>query len=222
MAALGAALLHRDRTGEGQYIDVSQVEASLHLLEPMLLDYHVNGRTLDRPGVMSERACPQGVFATRGTERYLAIAIETPEQWQALRERVPDVRELGEGLDALSERAPRRQEIEDVLRRWAAGRDGPEAAQHLREAGVPAYVVLRASDLRGDAQLAARNFFIELDHPQFGRGWFDGAITIFSQTPMRPTHAGPALGQHTWEALRDILGFDEDEIANLAAAGALS
>ena len=55
-----------------------------------------------------------------------------------------------------------------------------------------------------------------------GRTCFDGAVTIFSQTPMRPTHAGPTLGQHTWEALRDVLGFDEDEITNLAAAGVLS
>lgn len=222
LAALGAALLHRDRTGEGQYIDVSQVEASIHSIEPMLLDYQVNGRTLERPGLTCARACPHCVLATRGTERYLAIAVETPAQWQGLREVVPGVRALGDGLDALAERTARRWEIEDELRRWAAQEPAPAAAQRLRDAGVPAYVVLRASDLHADPQLAARGFFVELDHPHIGRSRFDGAVTLFSETPMRPTHAGPTLGQHTWEALRDVLGFDEDEIANLAAAQALT
>ncbi len=222
MAALGAALLHRDRTGEGQHIDVSQIEASIHMLEPMLLDYHVNGRSMERPGLLSERACPHGTFATQGNERYLAIAIETAAQWQGLRDVVGGVRALGADLDSLSARTARRDEIDGVLRSWAAEQDGAQAAQQLRAAGVPAYVVLRASDLRSDPQLVARDFFVDLDHAHIGRACFDGAVTIFSQTPMRPTHAGPTLGQHTWEALRDVLGFDEDEITNLAAAGVLS
>ena len=70
--------------------------------------------------------------------------------------------------------------------------------------------------------LKVSDFFVDLDHAHMGRTCFDGAVTIFSRTPMRPTHAGPTLGQHTWEALRDVLGFDEDEITNLAAAGVLS
>ena len=81
---------------------------------------------------------------------------------------------------------------------------------------------LRATDLRSDPRLAARGFFVPLDHPRIGRATFDGAVTRFSRTPARATHAGPALGQHTWEALRDILGFSESEIGELAAAGALS
>jgi crotonobetainyl-CoA:carnitine CoA-transferase CaiB-like acyl-CoA transferase len=66
IAALGAALLHRERTGEGQYIDLSQVEAAIHFLEPMILDYTVNGRIAGLAGMNSERACPHGIFRAAG------------------------------------------------------------------------------------------------------------------------------------------------------------
>jgi len=92
----------------------------------------------------------------------------------------------------------------------------------LRQAGVPAYPVLRATDLYEDPQLRARGFFIPLDHPRLGRATFEGATTHFSQTPARPLHAGPTIGQHTFETLRDLLGYTEQQITHLAANGALT
>ena len=82
--------------------------------------------------------------------------------------------------------------------------------------------MLRASDLATDPQLAARNHFIELEHGAIGRTLFDGPPTRFSATPAHPTHAGPLVGQHTMEVMRDLLGYTEDEIADLAATGAIS
>ncbi|MEE2677363.1 MAG: CoA transferase [Myxococcota bacterium] len=220
LAALGAALHHRDRTGEGQYIDLSQVESSIHFISPAVLDYVVNGRVLDRAAMNSERACPHGVFETRGTARFLAIAVETPEQWDALKREVPGL--SGTGALGLSERLERKAELEALLAAWCAERDAFEAAQRLRDAGVPAYAVLRAGDLATDPQLVAREHFVELDHGAIGRTIFDGPPTRFSATPARPTHAGPLIGQHTLEVMRDILGYSEQEIAELAAKGALS
>ena len=73
-----------------------------------------------------------------------------------------------------------------------------------------------------DAQLAHRRFFVELDHPRIGRVHCDGPVSILSATPHRPTHAGPTIGQHTELVLREHLGYTEDEISELAAAGALT
>jgi len=219
LAALAAALLHRDATGEGQHIDLSQIEASLHLLAPVLLDAQANGRAWEPAGHVSERACPHTVVAGRGTERYLAVAAASDAEWRALRRVVPHL--PGRDADDLEARAARREEIEKALAAWAADEDVHDAAAALRAAGVPAYAVLRATDLHADPQLAARGFFVELDHPRIGRAHYDGAVTLFSATPARPTHAGPTLGQHTWEVLRDVLGFDEDTVGRLAAADAL-
>jgi crotonobetainyl-CoA:carnitine CoA-transferase CaiB-like acyl-CoA transferase len=220
LGALGAALFHRDRTGEGQHIDLSQIEAAIHLLEPLLLDARANGGSFERPGLRSDRACPNGVFPVAGTERYIAVSVETASQWRALRGVVPGLPE--EDLDALAQRQARRDELEAALATWCAGQDGPQAAEDLRRAGVPAYLVQRATDLTRDPRLQARGFYIELEHAEMGRDLYDGATTIFSSTPARPAGAGPTIGQHTMQVLRDVLGFDEEAIADLAAAGALS
>ncbi len=223
LAALGAALHHRDRTGEGQYIDFAQIEGAIHFLEPMVLDYTVNGRVQERPGHDSARACPHGVFAAEGTERYLAIATETPEQWRALCGAVPDLAALATpDLDALPARIARKAELEAPLAAWCAEREPFALARSLREQGVPSYVVMRATDLHEDPQLLARDFFVELDHPRMGRIRFDGPVTRFSATPSRPTHAGPTIGQHTFEVLTEHLGYTDDDVARLAESGALT
>lgn len=223
LAALGAALYHRERTGEGQYIDLSQIEAAIHFLEPALLDGSVNGRIADRPGHDSERACPNGVYGVRGIERYIAVSVESAEHWAGLRAVLPALAEVGgEDLGPLSARLARRPELEQAMAKACADRDAMELTESLRRAGVPAYVVARATDLHEDPQLLAREFFVELDHPRIGRVRFDGPVTRFSATPARPTHAGPTIGQHTFEVLQDWLGYDDLEIAQLAEAGILT
>lgn len=223
LAALMAALRHRARTGEGQCIDVSQIESSIHFLAPMILDRVHDGRVVDRAGLDSERGCPHGVFATRERERYIAIEARSPEQWKALTSVVPGLSSWGRPeLEALPARLPRRAEIDEILAAWCAEGSAHELALRLREAGVPAYAVLRATDFHADPQLADRGFFIELDHGGFGRSTFDGAVTIFSRTPARPTRAGPLIGEHTFEVMRDVLGYSEDAISAIAASGALS
>ncbi|MCY3578296.1 MAG: CoA transferase [bacterium] len=215
LSALGAALHHRHRTGEGQYIDLSQIEASIHFLAPLVLEYRDRGRVRTQAGLSSERAAPHGVYRTAGTERFCAMAIETDEQWEALRSVVS---ELGRVDDRWAETA----DADEILDNWFAPRDGFEAAQELRDAGVPAYMALRASDFYADPNLVARDFFIELDHGAIGTMTFDGPVTLFSATPARPWRAGPMVGEHTQQVMSEILGFSDAEITALAATGALT
>jgi crotonobetainyl-CoA:carnitine CoA-transferase CaiB-like acyl-CoA transferase len=190
----------------------------------MLLDYAESGRIVDRAGLDSERGCPHGVFAADGLERYVAIEARGPEQWGALCSMVPELADLAKGsqLDRLRDRLARKAEIEAAVASWCAERDAFAQAEELRAAGVPAYAVLRATDFHNDPQLSARDFFIELEHAAIGTSTFDGAVTSFSRTPARPTRAGPTIGQHTFEVMRDILGYSEAEISDIAATGTLS
>ncbi len=215
LSALGAALHHRNRTGQGQYIDMSQIEASIHFLAPLVLEYRDCGQVRTRPGTDCERAAPHGVYRTSGIERFCAVATETDEQWEALCSVVPELRQVGD-------RWTETTAADAMLADWFATRDGFEAAQELRGAGVPAYVALRASDFYADPNLVAREFFIELDHGAIGTMTFDGPVTLFSATPARPWRAGPMVGEHTQQVMSEILGFSHEEITALAATGALT
>ena len=199
IAALASALLHRHRTGLGQHIDLAQVECGIRFLEPLILDYAASGKIATRLGLASSRLATHGVFQCAGTERYVAVAAETDEQQQA--------------LEAVLRGQP--------LRDWCRHQDAFDTAAELRHAGVPAYVAMRPSDLHQDQQLAARGFFVTLDHPVMGETPYDGPATIFSRTPARLRSPAPCLGQHNEEVLRDALRLDAGEIEQLRTAGAL-
>jgi benzylsuccinate CoA-transferase BbsF subunit len=222
VAALSSALLHRRKTGKGQYIDLAQTEAGIHFLEPLVLDYTVNGRSAPRSGHDSLYACPHGVFRTAGTERYIAIACETTGQWRSLSSVAPLSQWRSPEYDELPARQGQKQQIEDALRAWCEPQDAFELAARLRDAGVPAYAVLRPTDLYEDPQLALREFFVTLDHTVMGPTPYDGLVTKFSATPGRLRRAAPSLGEHTHQVLAELLGMDEVEITEFAATGALA
>lgn len=221
VAAIAAAVHERSRSGEGQHIDLSQIEASIHFIGPMVLDYTMNGRVAAAQGNSSAFASPHGVYRTRGEERYLALAVESPAQWQAL----CSVIDMGEfaGQDHASLEARRRAAapIEARLAAWALEQEPFPAEQMLVQNGVPAAVVLRPSDLYRDPQLLHRGFFVEVEHPVMGKLLHDGFATRFSVTPPQLRSAGPCLGQHTDQVLAEFLNLSPDEIAALKAAGAL-
>ena len=199
ISVLVAALMHRRRTGLGQYIDLAQIECGIRFLEPLILDYAVNGRVAQRLGQASPSLDPHGVFTCAGEQRYVAVGVETPDEREAL------VRVLN-GV-----------ELDD----WCRARDAFDAAAELRRVGVPAYVVMRPSDLYEDPQLTHRGFFETLDHPVMGPTPYDGPATIYSRTPQRLRSPAPCLGQHNDKVLRDYLGMEADEIERLRGIGAL-
>ena len=221
VTALAAALYHRSRTGVGQHVALSQVEAAIHFVEPLILDYQSNGRVAQAHGQASMYACPHGAYQTAGDERYLAIAVETGEQWDALILCAGLDAFAGRDLRALEQRIVKRDEIEAALREWCRDRDAFELASELRAAGVPAHAVARPSDLHEDPQLAHRGFFVTLPHAVMGPVQNDGPVTHFSRTPARLRHAAPTLGEHTQQVLSGLLGLSDDEITRYAIAGAL-
>jgi benzylsuccinate CoA-transferase BbsF subunit len=232
LAALLAALEHRDRTGEGQHLDFSQLEASLHLLGPVLLDYTVNGRVAERQGNDDPRFAPHGVYATApaagsppasaegatNDRDWVALACETDAQWRSLAALVgrPDLA----GLDA-AERRARRRELDEVVGAWAVGLDVVDAEKQLMAAEVPAHRMQSAVECAADPQLAYRGAFVEVAHETWGTTWVEGSRFRLSRTPALVERAGPTFGQDVSHVLGDLLGYDIDRIAELAAAEVL-
>ncbi|MGO8859491.1 MAG: CaiB/BaiF CoA transferase family protein [Acidimicrobiales bacterium] len=217
LATLLAALDHRRRTGLGQYIDLAQAEASAHFLAPAIVDYFIDGHVLERGGNGDTDMAPHGVYRARGDDEWVAIACRSDEEWQVLcsiigrKDLATDV-----SLGTLAGRLERAGELDGAIAEWTARRTADDASRSCRERGIPAHTVNSSQECVDDPQLRARDHFVEVEHPTFGKVTVEGPRIVLSRTPGR---AGPipVLGQHTWELLRDTFGYSDERIAHLFA-----
>ncbi len=214
-----AALDHRERTGEGQYIDMSQAEASMAFLAPAVLDYEINGRMAPSLGNRHPEMTPHGAFPTAGDDRWITIAVEDDDRWRTVC-RIAGFDDELAALDHDARRA-REDELEERLAAWTAGRDGFELQEELQAAGVAAHVVQTAEDLVTDPQLVHRNHFREVAHADHGTFWIEGPRFTMSRSTVELTDAGPSLGQHTFDVLLGILDYDDETLSEVAASGVL-
>ncbi len=216
LTAVLAALRHREQTGQGCYLDLSQAEASLHLLSPILLDQTVNGRTFFRKGNDDDAMAPHGVYPAAGEERWIAVACATDAQWQALAGVVG-----ADGLAGLStaERLERRRELDGLVSAWTSGQDATAAMELLQSLGVPAHRVQDAPWVCDDPQLAHRGYLVEVPQASQGTTWVEGPRIRLSRTPGVARTGGPAYGEHLWDVLNGLLGYDDERIAEYAAEG---
>jgi crotonobetainyl-CoA:carnitine CoA-transferase CaiB-like acyl-CoA transferase len=217
IAAL-AAVERRRLTGCGTHVDLAQCESALQLLAPWLLDVEVTGRVLGRAGNDDPEMSPHGVYPAVGG--WLALACRDDRDWAALSRR------LGRAdLDALSvaERRSRRHELARLIETWAAARPAGAAAEELQVVGVPAHAVQTVDDVHVDPQLVHRRYFREVPHPTQPEGttWIESHRPRLSRTPAQLVRAGPTFGQDVEHVLRDLLGYTDERIGDLAAAGAL-
>ena len=217
-----AALDHRARTGQGQYIDLSQTEASLHFLAPMLLDFAVNSRARSRDGNNSEEYAPHGVFPAAGEDAWVAIAATNETEWRALCEAAGHSEWVTDPRFALfPTRYGHRAELEQLLSAWTREHTVSELERRLQEAGVPAHRVSNANDVLSDPQLQARGHFAVIQQPEVGAVTVETPRFRMSRSQFVPPQPAPQLGQHNELVLREILGMSDDEITELAVAGAL-
>jgi len=218
LCALLAALDHRRRTGEGQYLDFSQMEAAIHLLTPALLEYQLDGTLVTRRGNVDLDLCPHAVYPAHGTDAWIAIVCETDDQWKRL---AREMRRGDLGELTTAERLARRDEIDELITAWTARQDATGLMYRLQQQGVPAHQVQNSGECFNDPQLHWREHFAWLDHPYVRRSIVDTPPQHFSRSRTGYAWPGPVYGQHATEVLQGILGYDDDRITELAIAGAL-
>jgi crotonobetainyl-CoA:carnitine CoA-transferase CaiB-like acyl-CoA transferase len=220
-AAILAALEHRRRTGEGQYIDLSQVEAPMQLIGAMLLDYRVNGRVARGQGNAHALYAPSGVYPVRGEDRWIALAAPTQECFEALAKLADRGWAFDPRFATAEARLAHRAALDEQISLWTRDREVDALEGELQAASVPAHRVSTAADLAEDPQLRARGHFVWLEHPLLGSVPFEASRFALSETPAHYRGAGPMIGQHNQKILSEIARLSEDEIAELAASGAL-
>ena len=217
-----AALDHRRRTGEGQHIDLAQMEASLHFLAPELLARQATGESFSRDANRSRGAAPQGCYPCAGDDEWCAVAIESDEQWRALAAAIgrEDWAE-DPGLAHASGRIEAQPALDEGLAAWTRSRPGDEIVRRLGEAGVPAGRVQRSRDLLEDPQLRHRGFHRWFEHAEMGRVPYSGHQFRISGYEHGPRGPAPLLGEHSFEVLTETLGFDPEAVAGLMGDGAV-
>jgi crotonobetainyl-CoA:carnitine CoA-transferase CaiB-like acyl-CoA transferase len=219
--AILAALAHLRRTGEGQYLDLSQLEATLQFLAPYSLAFDATGEVATRAGNRDPGAAPHGVFPSAGVDRWIAIACWNDGDWQRLAELIGEPWAADPQYATFSGRKAEEDDLEARLGAWTAPREAHALMARLQAAGIDAGVVQTGADLHADPQLAHRRHYQPLDHPEIGPALYDGFAAQLSETPgaLRPA---PAMGQHNAQVYREILGYSDDEIADFVANGIIN
>ena len=214
--AVMAALLHREKTGQGQYIDLSQWEAAIMLLPEALMDYSMNGTQPERMGNRDPHMAPHGVFRSKGDDRWVSLSVRDEAEWQRLCE-VMGQPELSSDtrFARLAARKENEAALEEIVTAWTQERTADEATQALQNAGIPAYPALDALDMVNSPHVGARDYFVELEHPEVGTRRHMGIPWTMSRTPCEIRRPAPCLGQDTDAVLTDVVGLSQDEIAAL-------
>ena len=219
--AILGALWRRRRTGEGEWIDVSQIETAVYSLSEIVARFSANGEVQGRIGNHSEHCAPHSAYPASGDDRWIAIACPTDGEWQRL------VEAMGTPEWALDARFARnagrlehQAELDARISEWTQGFDRYALAEQLQAAGVQAAPVQDSRDVIADPQLAHREHFVPLEHVHLGRVWCERSGMRLSEAPGKLTSPGPNLGQHDREILGGLLGLSDERIAELVAARA--
>jgi crotonobetainyl-CoA:carnitine CoA-transferase CaiB-like acyl-CoA transferase len=221
VAALLAALDHKRRTGQGQYVDLSQAECSIHMIGRAILDCTVNGRVQTRAGNALAECTPSGVYPCTGADCWVALAAPTDEAWRAL------CRASGRGWEndprfaTPAARRENREALDVQIGAWTGGFEPGSLELLLQATGVPAHRVSTSADVFADEQLNHRAHIIDLEHPRLGPVPIETSRMRLSRTPALAGWPGPEIGQHNDYVLREILGMGDEEIAELVADEAL-
>jgi len=220
-AALMAALDYRRRTGKGQYLDLSQYEAALHFLSPLLLDFEVNRRVARRMGNRCSYAAPHGVYPCCGEDRWCAIAVFSDEEWRSFCEVVGHPEWTKEAKFAtLQSRKENEGDLDRLIAKWTSNFAAEEVMNRMQAVGVAAGVVETCEDMFRDPQLQYRHHFWQLEHREIGKYPCNGPAFRLSKTPAELYRAGPCLGQDNEYVYTKILGMPHKEFVELLAEGA--
>lgn len=221
-ASILAALEYRDRTGLGQHIDLSQAEAAMQFLTSALLDTALNGRVQQSMGNRDLNFAPHGVYPNAGVDRWIAIAVTNDEQWKSLCS-VMGRADLAAAphLATASARLTHQDELDALLSTWTKDKDSFQLEEQLQTRGVPATAVRSMSELYSDPQLQHRGHFVQLTHPKYETTTVEGSRFRLSRTPANITGSATTIGRDNQYVLEELLGYNEERITELVAAGVL-
>jgi crotonobetainyl-CoA:carnitine CoA-transferase CaiB-like acyl-CoA transferase len=214
-SAIMTALMSRQRTGQGQYVDLSQMEAAIHgLMGEHLLEYIMNGTQTLPVGNRHRGYAPQGCYRCKGHDKWVVMTIRTDEEWKKLCDLMgrsqwaSDVR-----YKTVDGRFERHDELDRGIEEWTIQHTHYEVMEMLQQRGLPAGAVLDVSELCQDQHLKEKEYFISTSHG--AKGLFPGLPFRLSRGVGGMLRKGPDLGQDNEYVLCDILGRSRQDLKPL-------
>lgn len=218
-----AALRHRRLHGEGQYLELAMLEGEMQLIAPALMDVTMNGRSPSRTGNRHAWHAPQGVYRCAGDDRWVAIAVQSDEDWRALAVAIGRADFASEArYETVAGRRREHDALDKVIEAWTAERTPHEVQTTLQAAGVAAGALLDIAEVHEDPQLMHREALVTVEHPEMGP--FPHTRTAWRS---RRGHQGVAAPAPTYAngnsyALGTLLGLDPSALEDLERRGVLA
>jgi benzylsuccinate CoA-transferase BbsF subunit len=215
--AVVLALIHRKKTGRGQWIDSAQVEIGASLLGPKYLEYSVNQREPQPYGNRSLVAAPYGPYQCSGNDRWCVVSVYSDAEWERLANLLEksglrrDVK-----FATHLQRVRHKAELDNWITSWTKQHDPYEVMEKLQGIGISAAVVQDVEDqFKRDKQYAATGFLVNMTEPEAGDVVTEGVPIRLSSTPGKVRGLAPLMGEHTYEIARELLGLSDEEIKKL-------
>jgi benzylsuccinate CoA-transferase BbsF subunit len=221
VTAILAALDYRRRTGQGQYIDLSEYETSLQFQIPAILDYTVNQRVQNRNGNKSPYAAPHGVYRCQGDDKWCAIAVFTDSEWTAFCRVIGSPTWTRETkFSTLAGRKENEDELNKLVEEWTVNRPTEEVMMMMQQGGVEAGVLRTIEDaIEHCPQENHRHYWWTLEHPDLGKSIYQGNSYLLSKTPYEIQQPAPRFGEHTEYICTRLLGMSDNEFTDLFQQG---
>ena len=211
-----AALWRRQRTGQGQFVEVAQLEATAAMLGEALLGYQMTGHVPAPQGNDDPEFAPHNNYPCAGDDQWVAIAVCTDEEWRALGHAMGDPAWPRDPRFAgKSGRWDHRRELDQHLTSWTRQHSPQEITELLQAHGVAAMPVMNIQDQFLDPHWQQRQAFAEVEHPRAGTEWLYGMPWLLSDTPGGVRTPAPLLGQHNEFVLHQLLGLPPQELGRL-------
>jgi crotonobetainyl-CoA:carnitine CoA-transferase CaiB-like acyl-CoA transferase len=218
-----AALHHRAKTGQGQFIEIAQVEATAVAMEVAFLDYFANGRIAAPIDNRDPNAVPQGCYPCLGHDAWCVLSCSTEAQWRSLAQLIGSEDWVAAPRFATAaERWQRHDELDALISAWTWQYTPRQAMRLLQTAGIPAGMVQTGEDLWNDVHLRMRDFMVTIAHPEPGPVEHPGMTVRLHATPGQMQRPAGRLGEANEAVFRGLLGLTADEFARLAEAGVIA
>ncbi|MBN1936876.1 MAG: CoA transferase [Anaerolineae bacterium] len=218
--AILAALWHRERTGRGQVIDISMVDGLVYILENAVVRYTLSGQVPQPLGTRHPAITPFQAFPT--ADGWIVVAIGNDALWQTFCTAIerPDLAQDAR-FQSNALRTENQPALDEIVRAITAQKTTAQWIEILEAHRLPYSPIHTVDQVVQDPNVRYRGMIAEVDQPGMGRIEMVGSPFHLSETPGRVESPAPLLGQHSAEVLREVLGYSEQRIQALIAAGAI-